>query len=167
MVISKQDIKSVLDNNITYSMVNTITYNLSQLLLKIHNDPVYSVNSDFVLKTINSIRSDHKTNKELLLNYVELSVYLNRILPEDKLETPLFWQRLQVEYYIPSMLIELTPEEKLPEIFKYNKDEINIEDVEKNINKNKNLLIKNLVIENLKHNNHKKIKTDSKIVLHI
>ena len=44
MVISKQDIKSVLDNNITYSMVNTITYNLSQLLLKIHNDPVYSVN---------------------------------------------------------------------------------------------------------------------------
>lgn len=166
IMISKKELLHILQRKITDSMVNEISKNLSSLLQSIHNNRVYSLDSDFVSKVISTVRHNSNTNGELLNKYAELSVYLQRILPESELKTPLFWQRLAVEYYIPEMLSELTKEEKLPEVF--NESQIqNSEQILSTINKNKKRIISEIAISNIKSiNPNKKIKTNLKSDLH-
>jgi hypothetical protein len=67
-------------------------------------------NGQYITRAIEKMMETSVTNKDLLTRIAEIGVYL-------KDNNGIFFKRIKQEYYIPEILVTLTREEKLPEVF--------------------------------------------------
>ncbi len=71
--------------------------------------------TSYILKAIETISNSTQTNREFLTKLAGVVIYLQPRI--DKLGSSVFKKRVQEEYYLPEILVNLSTIEKLPEVF--------------------------------------------------
>jgi len=89
--------------------------NLSYALKRVSNfDDFYSENSEFVNKVINSLINNSPDVKTFIEKLGNIIIYLSYDI--ENASHKIFSNRIKSKYYLPEILVLLSPEEKLPEI---------------------------------------------------
>lgn len=71
----------------------------------------YQLNSPYINIAVDSVIKKNQTNEELFEFVADFKTYLYLQ------KANIFRKRIQAEYYLPDMLLRLSPEDKLPEVF--------------------------------------------------
>lgn len=118
-----QKIQKILDEQVTNQIQNIAINELAIALNKIAPGVIdYHKDGMFVQKAVEAIESDSKNVKDFAEKLGELIVYFNfdfgsGPLDIDRSKNTIFMSRVKGEYYLPEILVNLSPSEKLPEIF--------------------------------------------------
>lgn len=107
-VMKQQRAMDILDDNIDKDSINFATIQLGNTLRRV---APRIEQTTYVSLAINSILKSVKTNRELFSAVANVIVYL------ELLDANIFRQRVIEQYYLPEVLMTLSPEDKLPEIF--------------------------------------------------
>lgn len=112
----KEKINKIIDEKeISEDIIKIAKNELSNSLKRVSNyDEFYSENSDFVNKVINSLISSSSNVKTFLEKLANIIVYLSYDI--ENVSHKIFSNRIKAKYYVPEILVLLSPEEKLPEI---------------------------------------------------
>ena len=127
-ITSRTDLISILRGPVTKDIKDHAKKLLSDNLLKISNMRIdYDIDSDYIVDTIDIAANTSKNAQEFITKIGNVIVYLlsglskyevyinnNKVIlkPND-----IFIKNIENVFYEPSVLIDLTPEQKLPEIF--------------------------------------------------
>ena len=105
-------VNNILAQKIDHKSVETGAQLLSLALLDIAPDVSdYEANSPYIRIAIDSVKNEDDTNKEFFTMIADTIVYLKLK------QADLFQKRVKSEYYLPEVLMSLSPEDKLPEIY--------------------------------------------------
>ena len=100
-------------------VINKAASLLSKSLLDITNlNSLYMVDTKYIKVAIDTIKSSTKNIKEFSYKLSDLLVYLNGDVIA--LGNNVFIKRIISGYYLPEVIVNLSPEDKLPEIFNNN-----------------------------------------------
>jgi hypothetical protein len=119
--VSEKDKKSrvhqinrLLSGKITTRVEDIASINLSTTLLNISPEVLdYEKDSEYIIEVVNSATA--KTAKELFEKIATIDVYINA--GQNIRQKNVFTERIKQLYYLPEMLLNLTPPEMLPEVF--------------------------------------------------
>jgi hypothetical protein len=141
----KQKINNIYNEPVTEDVVNYAQNILSKTLLESTNlSSKYLENSEYIKKAINTIYSSNENVRGFVEQLGNLIVYFNKNI--SSIANNIFLKRVVAGYYLPDILVNLSPEDKLPEIFsnKYTslKEKDNVAFV---INSNVNIFCENFV----------------------
>lgn len=104
--------KKLLLDTVTEKSIAIAKKSLSRTLLrlapKVHD---YELNSPYINIAVDSVVNKQQTNQDLFGIVANTIVYINLQKAE------IFRLRIKEEYYLPDMLLKLSPEDKLPEVF--------------------------------------------------
>lgn len=112
-------VENLLEREIDPNSIQTASYVLSSVLSKIAPDnkdyevdsPYIRIAIDSLIKRLMSRLRKNLTNRELFTGIAEITVYLQLS------QYSIFKKRVKAEYYLPEVLVALSPEDKLPEVF--------------------------------------------------
>jgi hypothetical protein len=105
-------ILETLTAQINIKSIDAVAFALSrELLFVAKGSKLYKDNSDFIKKIIDIAVKGSQNNREFIGKIANILVYL------ELSNAKVFHGRIYSEYYSPEILIELSPEDKLPEIF--------------------------------------------------
>ena len=141
----KQKINNIYTEAVTEDVVNYAQNILSKTLLESTNlSSKYLESSEYIKKAINTIYNSNENVRGFIEQLGNLIVYFNKNI--SSIANNIFLKRVVAGYYLPDILVNLSPEDKLPEIFlnKYTslKEKDNVAFV---INSNVNIFCENFV----------------------
>ena len=106
---------TILNSPITEDIKETGKKELSEALRSISDSSTYSLNSDFISDAIKSIVSVSSDVKEFADTLGKLIIYIRYRVKD--INNEIFVKRIQFGYYRADVLVSLSAEEKLPEIY--------------------------------------------------
>ena len=107
--------KIISEKEITDDISIIAKTNLSRALKRVSNlDDFYSENSEFVNKVINSLINNSPEVRTFIEKLGNIVIYLSYDI--ENVSHKIFSNRIKSKYYLPEILVLLSPEEKLPEI---------------------------------------------------
>jgi hypothetical protein len=124
MLSTRQKLEIVLEEPIDSKIEEIGVYTLSSLLHSIaptvsdygiYKQDYTKRDTSYILKAVETISNSTKTKREFLNKLAGVVVYLSPRI--EKLGSSVFKKRVQEEYYLPEILVNLSPSEKLPEVF--------------------------------------------------
>jgi hypothetical protein len=124
MLSTRQKLELVLEEPVDSKLEELGVYTLSGLLHSIastvsdygiYKQDYTKRDTSYILKAIETISNSTETKREFLNKLAGVVVYLSPRI--DKLGSSIFKKRVQEEYYLPEILVNLSPSEKLPEVF--------------------------------------------------
>ena len=108
----QEQIEKILSQTIDERTISIAKKKLSSELLRIsEKTKTYKVNSPYVNISVDQIITKNQTVKDLFKLIANFVIYLHLK------KANIFRKRIKAEYYIPDILLQLSPEDKLPEIF--------------------------------------------------
>ena len=112
----KEKIHKILEETkFSIEIVNHAKQELSKAFQRVSNfSNFYSENSEYVDKVLKSIIDNSKDVKRFIEKISNIVVYLSYEI--DNVSHRIFSERIRSQYYLPEILVMLSPEEKLPEI---------------------------------------------------
>lgn len=113
--VMNAQLQSILKEEVLEQIKEVGVRDLSKELRNISDSALYSVNSDFVKEVIENIASQSTNVEDFAKRLGSLIVYLHNSITD--IGNEVFIKRIEQEYYRPDILANLSPEEKLPEVY--------------------------------------------------
>lgn len=112
-----KDILQIYKEPVSSEIIKEGKISLSKKLESVSNfSNVYSVDSEYINIVVNKVAETSKNVEEFAAQLANIIVFLDDIMLKST-GAKIFMRRIQNEYYLPDVLAELSPVEKLPEVF--------------------------------------------------